>query len=167
MKSVAWGRGGGPARAAGGRLHPVTPAGNEVWKFVVEMQLMQGRRRGCLCVLVLLSSLRQRCGRTGASYPPCTLAFASSAPPAPQGAGSSSRSRREMVPCQDAVTPQIRSKHRATRGDHLRRHRRCQHLRCGMPAAGWGGSAPGHPSGIFLRHRARFFAMPKQILADY
>lgn len=36
-------------------------------------------------------------------------------------------------------------------------------------AGGWlGGSAPGHPAGIFLRHSTHFFStMPKQILADY
>ena len=47
------------------------------------------------------------------------------------------------------------------RGD--RRHRRCQDPLRGVP----GGSAPGNPSGSLLRHRARFFTVPKQILADY
>lgn len=88
MKSVSWGKGGGPAWAEGGRLYPGTPAGNEVQEFVAEMRLMQGRRQGCLHAPLL------RCGRTAASNPACTLAFASSITPALQGAGKSSRSAR-------------------------------------------------------------------------
>lgn len=38
--------------------------------------------------------------------------------------------------CQDAVTPQIRSKHHAAQGHQLHQH--CQHLHCGVLVAGWG-----------------------------
>lgn len=90
MKSEGWGRGGGAAWAAGGKLHPRS----ELQKFVAEIHLMQEWRQSCLHILVFPQHQQRLLSSTGASDPACMLVFASSVMPVLHGAGNSSRSSR-------------------------------------------------------------------------
>lgn len=171
MQSVGWGRGGGPAWAAGGRLPPGAPARSELRGFVVEVLLTQGWRRGCLHPLVLVG--RWCCGRPGASNPVCAVDLASGAMPVLQGAGNGMRSagawgsgRSRPLPGRRYPTNKEQAPHGLGWPPGLAPAWPAPAL---QHAGGWPGGLCSVPSIWRLSETPRsfFFAMPKQILADY